>query len=477
MAGGSRPMVGRRASAKSGRASRGTGGSTISRASLRAVSLTAISPSVSLACMYTRSSAVLRGSERGDEPLVGEKKRVEEGRMDPGEQGWVVGRVARPFGEDALPRPQLAVDAVVDAVDGPGGPLHLVGCAKREGEHCPQRPVQPLEPAPSLGEKAAVLGHALSDQWMGELEQDRPSPAGKEHHLAVKLPRHAVRSSGLRRRVEAWHLHRLAIIPCWRRSDPPGARAWTRRSDGTPGSSGCRAKRFWFASAARRTRPRGSREGRLSGAPAPVGERLVRRDRRSSTGGGAVRVSARGLPEGGEHVSGETFDLLLTLGPVRHHELERDVLDPDLLEGPKRGDDLLGTADQPIRLLGNRLRPELDGQAAGEGDVVRIAPRLDRPPAHMVEAGLQVRRRDPHEVREPCVPVPRRPALRAQTFAAHPDGQPWTVEGLRREPDIMEAVVASLEARPLFPPEAREDLELLVGHRPALAKGCAQGLE
>ena len=41
----------------------------------------------------------------------------------------------------------------------------------------------------------------------------------------------------------------------------------------------------------------------------------------------------------------------------------------------------------------------------------------------------------------------------------------------------MEAVVASVEAWPLFPPEAREDLELLVGHRPALAKGCAQRLE
>ena len=149
--------------------------------------------------------------------------------MDPGEQGRVVGRVARPFGEDALPRPQLAVDAVVDAVDGPSGPLHLVGRAKREGEHRPQRPVEPLEPAPSLGEKAAVLGHALSDQRVGELEQDRPSPAGEEHHLAVKLPRHAVRSSGLRRRVEAWHPHRLAIIP--------GGEPWRHSCRGNAGRS------------------------------------------------------------------------------------------------------------------------------------------------------------------------------------------------------------------------------------------------
>src|SRR5439155_841976 len=87
---------------------------------------------------------------------------------------------------------------------------------------------------------------------------------------------------------------------------------------------------------------------------------------------------------------------------------------------------------QPTALLRNGLRPELDGQAAGQGDAVRVAPRLDGPPAHIVEAGQQLRRGDPHEVGEPRVPMQRGSALRAQAFAAHPDGEPWTVEGLRR---------------------------------------------
>ncbi len=91
---------------------------------------------------------------------------------------------------------------------------------------------------------------------------------------------------------------------CWRRSGPPGARVWTRRSDVTPGSSGCRARRFWLASAAGKARPGGSREGRVG--PPPFARRHCRRNFRIARLG---RVGPSPRPSCGSHcVRGEVSE-------------------------------------------------------------------------------------------------------------------------------------------------------------------------
>ena len=45
-----------------------------------------------------------------------------------------------------------------------------------------------------LAQERAVLRDALRDEWMGELQEDRPAPAREERHLAMELPAHRARA-------------------------------------------------------------------------------------------------------------------------------------------------------------------------------------------------------------------------------------------------------------------------------------------
>ena len=153
------------------------------------------------------------------------------------------------------------------------------------------------------------------------------------------------------------------------------------------------------------------------------------------------------------------------------------MLHADPLVGAERRDELLGGAVEPVLLLGHRPHADLDGEAARESDPFRIASRLAGPPPHVVEAGGQLPRGDPHEVGEPRVAVGRGPPLGAGAFTAHPEGDARRLKRLGVERQLVEAVVAPLEARPLLRPEPVHQPELLVGQVAALLEGDPQGLE
>jgi hypothetical protein len=85
---------------------------------------------------------------------------------------------------------EAAVHPIVDPVDGGGSLGGAFRAAKREGQHGAQRPLEPLDVSATIGGKAAVVGDPLSDERMGELEQDGPPPAGQQHDLAVEPPGH-----------------------------------------------------------------------------------------------------------------------------------------------------------------------------------------------------------------------------------------------------------------------------------------------
>ena len=61
------------------------------------------------------------------------------------------------------------------------------------------------------------------------------------------------------------------------------------------------------------------------------------------------------------------------LGVAPDQELQRHVLDPDVLEARQRVGDLLGRAAQAVGLLLDRLVGDLDRQAAVERDPVGVA--------------------------------------------------------------------------------------------------------
>ena len=113
--------------------------------------------------------------------------------MDPGEELGIVRRVRRAGRMGSLAGRDLTVNAIVDRVDVRGGAARLVVGSEGEGEHrfegAPETPHMTM----GLTQKRAVLRHALRHEWMGELQEDRPAPAGEERHLAMELPAHRAR--------------------------------------------------------------------------------------------------------------------------------------------------------------------------------------------------------------------------------------------------------------------------------------------
>ena len=153
------------------------------------------------------------------------------------------------------------------------------------------------------------------------------------------------------------------------------------------------------------------------------------------------------------------------------------MLHADLLKAAERGEELLGGAHEAVLFLGHGLAGDLDRQTAGETDRVRIALGLHGPAPDVVEAGRQLARRDPHEVGEPRITVGPGSPLRASALAADPDGNARLLQRLGRKSHLVEVVVASVESRLLVVPEPMDDLELLVGHRPALLEGDPERVE
>src|SRR5262249_36528578 len=138
-------------------------------------------------------AVALRAAQRTHEDLVGEQERVEQRGVHPGEQRGVVRGVGRARRVRALPRVERAVHAVVDAVDRLRGAPGLDLAAEGEGEHRAERPAESLDVAARLDGEAAVPGHPLRHQWMSELQENGPPPAGEQGDLAMELPGYGAR--------------------------------------------------------------------------------------------------------------------------------------------------------------------------------------------------------------------------------------------------------------------------------------------
>src|ERR1043166_5648498 len=89
----------------------------------------------------------------------------------------------------------------------------------------------------------------------------------------------------------------------------------------------------------------------------------------------------------------EALDLRDALGPARHHELQREVLDADFLVAADSFGDLLRRAVEAVLFPLERLFRDLDRQAAVQANIVWISPRLLRRAPHVVEAALKLPRR------------------------------------------------------------------------------------
>jgi hypothetical protein len=82
-----------------------------------------------------------------------------------------------------------------------------------------------------VAKEAAVLGDALGDEWVGELQQQRASPAEEENPLGVDLPADRVSRLRVGTRGQAPLPSAARIVARW----PNGSaerrrRDWTSRS-------------------------------------------------------------------------------------------------------------------------------------------------------------------------------------------------------------------------------------------------------
>src|SRR5204862_2669664 len=123
------------------------------------------------------------------------------------------------------------------------------------------------------------------------------------------------------------------------------------------------------------------------------------------------------------------------------------------------------------------LAGDFDRQTAVQTDLVGGTPGVGGGAAHVGEPRRQGLGCDPDEVREPGVAEGARPALRPLALASDPDRDARGLERLGIEGDVFEAVVASLEARPLLAPEHAQQAKLLVGPSAPLAEGDLERLE
>src|SRR5581483_3472004 len=220
------------------------------------------------------------------------------------------------------------------------------------------------------------------------------------------------------------------------------------------------------------------REARRACARSRSSER-ARRHELSARGRGGNPLHVETLPgaKRRNHVASETVDLLLSLGPPRHHELEAEVRDADAPKPVDRLAQLLRRAGELAFLLSDRLAGHLDRQAAVQADAIRVAPRLARRAPYVLEPSRELRRRDAHEVREPSVPVPPGTPLGGPALTTHPDRDARSLERLREERDVLEAMVLPLEGAPVVVPQGVEQSQLLVRPLEALREGDLQRFE
>src|SRR2546423_12640812 len=164
------------------------------------------------------------------------------------------------------------------------------------------------------------------------------------------------------------------------------------------------------------------------------------------------------------HFPGEALDLLHPLGPARDHELEGEVVDADLAVHTEGLEQLLGIAAQLAFVLGNGVTRHLDWAAAGQPYLLRVASCFRGQAQDIVVPGPQLSRRDRHEVGEPGIAVLRRTTLGRGTFSSDPDRDARLLDRFGVEGQVLEAIELAVEAGMLFRSQARENLELLVGH-------------
>src|SRR6185369_1646090 len=127
---------------------------------------------------------------------------------------------------------------------------------------------------------------------------------------------------------------------------------------------------------------------------------------------------------------------------------------PDVNELAQSLRDLFHAAFQ---ILFNRRRIgrcQLDGQAAGEFYLIRIAPHRLCLATHIFESVKQTSRRNSDEIRKPRIAIPGSAALGVHSLAADPDRQPGFLIGLWVESDILDSVVSTVKINVLFGPEA-----------------------
>ena len=138
-----------------------------------------------LSCCVAVAVALGLGQGR-HEALIRHEEGVHQGRVDPGEEGRIVGAVAGVRGEGAGGPGQPPVHPVVDPIDGGDGGGRLLVRAERQGEHGREGALEPSHSTPALCRETTVIGH----QGMGELKQDGPPPACEQDDFPMELLGH-----------------------------------------------------------------------------------------------------------------------------------------------------------------------------------------------------------------------------------------------------------------------------------------------
>ena len=146
----------------------------------------------------------LAARERCDPAVVGTDAGHDERGLDPQEQLRIEGAVGLGRGT-RLVVDDGSADGGMDAIQLAHCPFGSSSVAKDQVHRGADRPVQPFE---RVGFESAVLRHPLSDEWVGDLQQQCGRAGSEQHRFAVDAPHHRVGPVETQNRVCAPCIHR-----------------------------------------------------------------------------------------------------------------------------------------------------------------------------------------------------------------------------------------------------------------------------
>src|SRR5258707_500389 len=164
------------------------------------------------------------------------------------------------------------------------------------------------------------------------------------------------------------------------------------------------------------------------------------------------------------HLLREALYLLHPVRPARHDELERHVLDPHLAVWSERLYKLLRSTAQVTIILRHRLACHLDLAAACKLYLRWVASSFSGHTQDIVVPCPEFCRCDLYIVGEPRVTVLCRAPLGVDPFSPHPYRDARLLHRLGIESQVVESIELAVKIHMFLRPQARDDLQLLIGH-------------